>query len=629
MQFGWYLCKKNIESVVTGNPALAVELKAPHLDGTAEDYVEPNPVPVSVSVATVPKAAPVAEAVVSPPPASAAPAAVATKAAVKPTPVQVPVVKAEPALVLSLKKKEKVQEEESPPVEEVIKPRIAKKKQIILDEDEWDGGAEIVVKKESSLKPAEGNVLEPKEEPRAPSAPEVVVKRESPVAVEEPIKSEEMDVVEEEKPVQVKQEVVQEVPQVKKEETKEEEKEEGEMVEETDRPTLAAAAQDERSPSPMEASTTAPTMAPTTATPMEVAEEAGDSVDPIKVESSHAVKSSSPETTLRPSTPISRDGLATPAPLPETLPEADSQLTLTFSCRVPSPVVSQSPVFLSTPAPSSRAASRPDSVATVSSGTAHAPEPLRVQVQEPIAVRAVRPPTPESVPIGDQPPVESALLQSLKAAVVAINTPRRLMNGRVVGGTGEGLYLNELPAVIADAQLSWALTLLKDISVQMLLRKQFAMRLRDLITSSTDTSAITQLRADEMQHKGHFANKVLFPHADVQCRQLFQLCQMSFTYANHVDRIDEHVLRVYIPRLIYFVVRPSGEGLKAVPDNERAQQLTATARAVVKSVLEHPVHEKDNIFIRQSYSTCFSDKAVLRDFLEATAKHLINMKLKG
>lgn len=239
------------------------------------------------------------------------------------------------------------------------------------------------------------------------------------------------------------------------------------------------------------------------------------------------------------------------------------------------------------------------------------------------------------------PPQPSQLLCSLRGAMDHFENKTVLVNGRptrasnVAGmASGDVLVLSDLPPVMADTQLRWALTLLRDFSVQMLLRKQFAMRIREIVLSSGDTSGITQSMADAAHTLGHFANKCILPHADKLCRQLFQLCQMSLTYTDAVDRLDEHVLRVYIPLLIYYVLKPSEEAAvpAAAAASEKVNLLAVTARAVVKAVFEHPLSAQDDISRRQEYSTdttCFSDKAVLKEFLESIAKHMINMKLKG
>jgi len=264
-------------------------------------------------------------------------------------------------------------------------------------------------------------------------------------------------------------------------------------------------------------------------------------------------------------------------------------------------------------------------------------------VPAPTAAVSIPSPTTQATCSSEpQPPSKSELLVSLERAQKALDTPRYLLSGRIVyelpGSWSSAdlvpLHQVDLLSVLADAQLRWALALLRDFSVQALLRRQFAMSLRDLIVKSSDVKDINQAKADAAITKGHFANKVFFPHGSAMCRQLFQLCQMSLTYADRIDGMDEHVLRVYIPLLVHCTVKPSSEATTVAPavpatGAERAQLLNITARALVKEVLEHPAAAENNIFKRSGYSSCFSDRAVLREFLESVAKHLINMKMKG
>jgi hypothetical protein len=251
------------------------------------------------------------------------------------------------------------------------------------------------------------------------------------------------------------------------------------------------------------------------------------------------------------------------------------------------------------------------------------------------------------------------MLRSLRAALARIRSPPVLLNGRILSAEkaatasrsqesngSVGLPLPDLPPVPADAQLSWALVLLRDFSVQALLRKQFAMRLRDLIVSSSDVSVLTMdsKESSSVVSEGHFAPKFALPAADSLSRLLFQLCQMSLTYANRIDPVDEGVLRVYIPRLIYCVltrkpdataeVKKEGDkasngttnGTSSAAPAAAGKILAATAKAVLAEVFAQQPLE-DSLAPAPGRQSCFGDAEVLRDFLESIAKHMINLKL--
>jgi hypothetical protein len=280
----------------------------------------------------------------------------------------------------------------------------------------------------------------------------------------------------------------------------------------------------------------------------------------------------------------------------------------------------------------------------------------------------------ENAPARQQPPVEQPIYQaysSLATASAAHELPavkaegasvspeayfqlhravecrpwmvagRIVING-VLDANSKPMKLSDLPAVPADSQLRWALCILRDQPVQALLRKQFATRLKDLINSSADTSALTSL---ENAHAAQFAAKVQLPALDGPCRMLFQMCQLSVTYEHRIDPFDEFVLRVHIPLLVYHVLQhiatengatPSstgGSSQGAMSKNNSQTSLNATAHSknlaaaakeVLRSVFEH--QPLPTLAARTEVTTCFSDPKALRDFLEGIAMHLINMK---
>jgi hypothetical protein len=244
------------------------------------------------------------------------------------------------------------------------------------------------------------------------------------------------------------------------------------------------------------------------------------------------------------------------------------------------------------------------------------------------------------------------MLRALRTALARIRSPPVLLNGKILSAQqaattvlgrsahSVGLPLPDLPPVPADSQLSWALVLLRDFSVQALLRKQFAVRLRDLVVTSSDISglALDSPEASGAVSPGHFAPKFALPASDSLCRLLFQLCQMSLTYANRIDSVDERVLRLYIPRLVYCVLtrnpdaatvevkREGDAGAVDKPAIAPGKSLAAAAKDVLAEVFaQQPLDALLPTPARQQ--SCFADDEVLREFLESIAKHLINLKM--
>jgi hypothetical protein len=299
-----------------------------------------------------------------------------------------------------------------------------------------------------------------------------------------------------------------------------------------------------------------------------------------------------------------------------------------------------------------------------------------------------------------QRPTPSPILASLRAAVDSLRSPQYEVCGRKVdraqavaaaaaaaaaasaaAGTSsktaqsaavvEPVGLPDLPACLADSQLLWSLVILRDVSVQALFRKQLAMRLRDLVVASASVgggarswSVTAPTAPTAPTAAGCFAGQCRHFHADMDTRRLFQLCQMSMTFSDSIDRLDEHVLRFHVPLLVYHVlqaqaqaqassaVAAGGDGDGAVDGDSESSTATATASDVrVKdeskdSGSAHPVASlskkaaglveavfSDPILTlvamdKRSYTTCFSHRENLLTFLDSLAKHFLIMKLK-
>lgn len=229
---------------------------------------------------------------------------------------------------------------------------------------------------------------------------------------------------------------------------------------------------------------------------------------------------------------------------------------------------------------------------------------------------------------------------------------RIVVNGVLVDGKVV-MPLRDLPTVPADGQLRWALTILRDSPVQALLRKHFAARLVELLNASADLNTTTVDGLAESVNEGKFASKVALPAMDHMSRMLFQLGQVSMTNEHRIDPLDEYVLRVYIPLVVYHVmqfVAAEGGGNGSAPGSQgatsatggagartgpagataaggaaaHAKYLATSAKQVLQSVFEQ--HPTAAITTRAEVNTCFSDPRTLRDFLDGITRHLINMK---
>jgi hypothetical protein len=144
---------------------------------------------------------------------------------------------------------------------------------------------------------------------------------------------------------------------------------------------------------------------------------------------------------------------------------------------------------------------------------------------------------------------------------------------------------------------------------------------------------------------------------------LFQLCQMSMTFSDSIDLLDEHVLRFHVPLLVYHVLQAQAQaqaqahsssavaGGDGAVDGDAESSTATTSDVRVKdeyseNVSAHPVASlskkaaelveavfSDPILTlvamdKRSYTTCFSHRQNLQAFLDSLAKHFLIMKLK-
>jgi hypothetical protein len=193
------------------------------------------------------------------------------------------------------------------------------------------------------------------------------------------------------------------------------------------------------------------------------------------------------------------------------------------------------------------------------------------------------------------------MLESLKSAKLWINSPPVLE----IALTGpQPFVLPDLPPVLTDAHLRWAIVMLRDASLQAMFRKYFALRLRDLIVDT--------LSAHD--------SPVVLPYADAFSRQLFQLCQVSLTQADRIDPLDEHVLRNCIPLMIHATYSTQWQDPSAAAAGSHSNALS---REIVDRALTHPAAVRPSA----TASSCFQDPRTQRDFLESICRHLLHLKV--
>jgi len=193
------------------------------------------------------------------------------------------------------------------------------------------------------------------------------------------------------------------------------------------------------------------------------------------------------------------------------------------------------------------------------------------------------------------------MLESLKSAKQWINSPPVL---EIVLSGSQPFVLPDLPPVLTDAHLRWAIAMLRDASLQAMFRKYFALRLRDLVADTLSA----------------FDSAVRLPCADTFSRQLFQLCQVSLTQADRIDPVDDHVLRNCIPLMIHSTYSTNWQESNAAPTDIQFKTLP---REIVGRSLAHPAAVRPDAV----YSSCFQDPKTLRDFLESICRHLLLLKL--
>ncbi len=137
----------------------------------------------------------------------------------------------------------------------------------------------------------------------------------------------------------------------------------------------------------------------------------------------------------------------------------------------------------------------------------------------------------------------------------------------------------DLPTVIADSKLQWAITMLLDSSVQQYFLSFLASRLRILLQQLTSTGdfASTGLQLSA-------STKLKLPFEDPLLRQCLQLYQLSDQSAPQFEEARPDLLRVLLPLLLV----------------EIASHDASDIDAILKSVCEHPC-----------FSDSFSDNSIM------------------
>ena len=158
-------------------------------------------------------------------------------------------------------------------------------------------------------------------------------------------------------------------------------------------------------------------------------------------------------------------------------------------------------------------------------------------------------PKPAPVPVHTGPPelpVESAILRQSCLADNYFKT-QATVEGLLGGGKGG---FSELPGVAAEGKLMWVLCILRDPQVQSLLVRFLASHLTEMLKP----------------RKGD--KKAFLPYDDPTCKFAIQLCQLSLSNEYELLELDQSLLRVEIPMIMFDVLCSSSSSSEAVTSSE-------------------------------------------------------------
>ena len=122
------------------------------------------------------------------------------------------------------------------------------------------------------------------------------------------------------------------------------------------------------------------------------------------------------------------------------------------------------------------------------------------------------------------------------------------------GGAGLGGYktgCSELPCVPADGKLLWIICILRDPQVQDLLLKFLSSRLSDMLKPK---SSVVLPRFGMQSSLPCMERKIVLPNEDLISKFTIQLCQLSLTNEYELCGLDQSLVRVEIPMIMFDVL---------------------------------------------------------------------------
>lgn len=243
-------------------------------------------------------------------------------------------------------------------------------------------------------------------------------------------------------------------------------------------------------------------------------------------------------------------------------------------------------------------------------------------------------------------PRPSAVLISSRNAVQMLRQPDLLYGNN--SSVQNNLPVPDLPPIIAVQQLQWALLLLRDVSVQALLRKQLAISMLEIVSKhlNSNVSAIAgntnvAFAAGSRITSSADGSSIRMPFEDLTVRRVFQLCQISYSsYDEAVPALDQATLRVVLPLLLMQISRDhmnSDHGAaqqdQSLDDAAKTAAIASRAKALVGSTLKDAAAALGEQSSAEDGSgvdkpSCFTHGQLLQELLESVTKHILTMLQK-
>ena len=192
------------------------------------------------------------------------------------------------------------------------------------------------------------------------------------------------------------------------------------------------------------------------------------------------------------------------------------------------------------------------------------------------------------------------------------------------------MHPEDLPSVLADDKLKWAITMLKDPTFQSLLRKYLAGRLRAILLSLQ--SPVLPRASFASPASAVSAANIALPHLpfeDKLCRHAVQLCQLAFENNDgglqQIYPVRNKILRELIPQVMAAVLSHDGHSTNEGPDSSgmdyrTPQMKSQDAKRGIFAVIDAAITEGSSSILDQSNAQRF------KLFFESISKQLAEVK---